>query len=353
MTRETLTPKERWLAVLRRETPDRLPMDYWGTGEATQNLMDYLHVNTVWEAYDALHIDGVVTVGPAYAGPPLAPGTDMYGCRIQTVDYGAGLYEETTYHPLAAYSTVEEIDAAYTWPAADWFDYTVIPDQVRERGDTHPIRGGGSEPFLTYCRLRGLEQAYMDLVDHPDIVAYCLDQLFDFCYENTVRIYEQLPGKVNITYVAEDFGSQESMLISPRLIRKIFIPRMKRMIDLAHSAGAYVFFHSDGAVRPIIPDMIAAGINVLNPIQWRCVGMEREGLKRDFGDQLIFHGAVDNQQTLPFGTVEDVRREVIENIAILGADSGYIIAPCHNIQPITPPENVVALYETGYASAWR
>jgi len=192
----------------------------------------------------------------------------------------------------------------------------------------------------------------MDLVLHPDIVHYCLDKLFELCYENTRRIYEAIPGKVMITYVAEDLGSQEDLLCSPDHIREFFLPRMKRMMDLAHSAGAYVFHHSDGAVRKIIPDMIEAGIDVLNPVQWRCKGMEREGLKRDFGDRVVFHGGVDNQYTLAFGSVEEVRREVIDDLRILGEGGGYILAPCHNIQAVGPPENVVAMYETGYEHGW-
>ena len=150
-----------------------------------------------------------------------------------------------------------------------------------------------------------------------------------------------------VSYVAEDFGSQENLLFSPRVIRDIFVPRMKRMIDLVHEAGAYVFFHSDGAIREIIPDMIAAGIDVLNPLQWRCTGMDRAGLKRDFGGQVVLHGGVDNQHTLAFGSVEDVRQEVIDNIRILGAGGGYFLAPCHNIQAVSPVENIVALYQTG------
>ncbi len=347
MSMASMTPKERWLAVLARDTPDRLPMDYWATPEATRIVMRHLGVATEREMFDRLHIDYLVNVGPRYVGPPLAPGTDIYGVQHRDVDYGTGLYSESISHPLATYTSIEEIEAAFTWPTADWFDYSVIPQQVRGQED-HAVRGGGSEPFLTYCTLRGLEQAYMDLAINPDIVAYCLDKLFDFAYENTTRIYEAIPGKVNVSYVAEDMGSQESLLFSPRQIRTFLIPRMKRMIDLAHSAGAYVFFHSDGAVRKIIPDMIAAGIDVLNPIQWRCAGMEREGLKRDFGSQIVFHGGVDNQQTLPFGSVDDVSDEVVANIEILGKGGGYIIAPCHNIQANTPPENVVTMYETGY-----
>jgi len=352
MPRETMTPKERWLAVLQRRPVDRLPMDYWGTAEATEALMAYLNVDDTRTMYEALNIDLLVTVGPEYVGPPLVDDKDMYGRRFKIVRYETGVYSECIEHPLAHFESVEEIEAAYTWPTADWFDYSGIPAQV-EGLDDYPVRGGGSEPFLTYCQLRGLEQAYMDLIINPDIVHYCLDQLFDFCYQNTLRIYEAIPSRVNVSYVAEDMGSQESLLFSPKQIRTFLIPRMKRMIDLAHGAGAFVFYHSDGAVRKIIPDMIEAGIDVLNPIQWRCKGMEREGLQRDFGDQVIFHGGVDNQQTLPFGTVEDVREEVRTNIEVLGASGGYIIAPCHNIQANTPPENIVAMYETGYELGWR
>jgi len=127
---------------------------------------------------------------------------------------------------------------------------------------------------------------------------------------------------------------------------------MKRMMDLTRQHGSYVMTHSDGAIRGIVPDLIEMGMQVLDPVQWRCRGMERHGLKRDFGAAVVFHGAMDNQRTLPFGTVQDVRREVIDNIRILGDGGGYILAPCHNIQPITPPENIVAMYETGYCEGW-
>lgn len=326
-------------------------MDYWATEEATQKLMAYLGCDTEDEMYAKLHIDKVVTVGPRYVGPPIPKDQDVYGARYRRVDYGTGVYTECIYHPLAQYETVEEIKENFVWPSPDWYDYSVIPDQIKGKED-YPIRGGGSEPFLVYCHLRGQEQAFMDLILNPEMVHYCLDQLFDFCYENTRRIYEQIPGKVMLTYVAEDMGSQESLLFSPAQIHEFLIPRMKRIIDLAHEAGAYVFHHSDGAIRPIIPDMIDAGIDILNPIQWRCRGMEREGLKRDFGDKLVFHGGVDNQQTLVFGSVDDVRQEVADNIRILGKGGGYILAPCHNIQAVSPPENIAAMYEAGYEYGW-
>jgi len=345
-----VTPKERWLAVLSGQKPDRLPMDYWATEEATAQVMKHLGCADEWQMVEKLHIDRVVALKPDYIGPPLADDGDMYGCRRQKISYsdGRGVYLECVYHPLAPYATVEEIADNYTWPSADWFDYSVLPAQIKGKED-YPIRGGGSEPFLIYKNLRGMEQAYIDLVENPEIVHYCLDQLFEFCYQHTTRIYEQLPGQIDLSYVAEDFGGQESLLFSPAMIKTFLIPRMKRMIDLAHQAGVYAFFHSDGAIREIIPAMIEAGIDILNPIQWRCPGMERAALKRDFGRQVVFHGGMDNQYTLPFGSVEAVQQEVIANIELLGQDGGYILAPCHNIQVVSPPENVVAMYEAGYA----
>lgn len=351
MARETMTSRERWLAVLRRERPDRLPTDYWATTEATDKLKAYLGCRTRYQALTKLHVDYVVTVGPTYAGPRLARNRDVYGCRYRRVSYGSGAYRECVYHPLAAFSSVSEIQRNYTWPDPDWWDYSDIARKARA-WSTQPLRGGGSEPFLLYKYLRGDEQAFIDLVLNPEIVHYCLGKMFDLAYENTRRIYEQIPGQVMITYVAEDMGGQDDLMISLKHIREFLLPGMKRIIDLAHQAGAYVFHHNDGACRAVIPDMIKLGIDVLNPIQWRSTGMDRVGLKRDFGDKLIFHGAVDNQFTLPFGTQDDVRQEVLDNMRILGAGGGYILAPCHNIQAVSPVQNIVAMYETAYEHGW-
>ena len=351
MPKESMTPRERWLAVLNRQKPDRVPMDYWATAEATKKLIQHLGCRTRRQALDRLHVDFVVTVGPRYVGPRLRRHTDVFGCKYRDIDYGSGVYGEIAHNPLAAFNSVEEIERNYTWPNPDWWDYREISDQVRGK-QKYPIRGGGSEPFLIYKNLRGDAQAFMDLIENPEIVHYCMGKLFDLAYESTRRIYEQIPGQVMITYVAEDMGAQTDLMFSPKQVREFLLPGMKRIIDLAHQAGAYVFHHNDGNCSRILPDMIALGIDVLNPIQWRCPGMEREKLKREFGDKLIFHGAVDNQYTLPFGTVDEVRQEVIDNLRILGEGGGYILAPCHNIQVVSPPENIVAMYETGYACGW-
>ena len=351
MPKETMSPRERWLAVLTRQTPDRVPMDYWATGEATAKLLQHLNCDHQ-EMLQRLHIDKPVGVGGRYIGPPPKDGENIWGLRHKSVDYGTGSYNEAINSPLARFNSITEIEANYQWPSPDHWDYSNLPDDIK--GKEHlPLQGGGSEPFLMYKQLRGQEQAFMDLIEHPDLVHYCLNKLFELAYQGTLRIFEAIPGKVLITYIAEDLGSQTGLLLSPAQIREFLLPMMKRMMDLTRQNGAFVFHHSDGAVRPILPEMIKAGIHVLNPVQWRCPGMEREGLKRDFGEQLVFHGAMDNQYTLPFGTVAEVRQEVLDNYRILAEGGGYILAPCHNIQSVGPAENIVAMYETGYEYGWR
>jgi len=120
---------------------------------------------------------------------------------------------------------------------------------------------------MIYKDLRGQEQALIDLVEHPDIVQYCLDILFELAYQNTLRTLETIPGKVTVTYIAEDLGGQTNLLISPHHIREFLFPGMKRMIDLTHSAGAYVFHHDDGNITRILPELVDLGIDILNPIQ--------------------------------------------------------------------------------------
>lgn len=326
-------------------------MDYWATLETTSMLRKYLGCRTAPQMLRRLNVDYVIKVEPRYVGPPLSRRADVFGCKFRFMHYGSGVYDECLYNPLADYESVEEIARHYQWPSPDWWDYSGISRQIKGK-EMYPIRGGGSEPFLTYKNLRGQEQAFIDLIENPEMVHYCLDRLFDLAYEKTARIYEQIPGKVMLTYVAEDMGGQNELMFSPAHIREFFLPGMKRMIDLAHQAGAFAFHHNDGNCRRIIPDMIEAGIDLLNPIQWRSTGMDRRELKRDFGDKVIFHGAMDNQHTLPFGSSAAVRQEVLENLSILGKGGGYILAPCHNIQPITPPENIVAMYEAGYEYGW-
>ena len=356
--KETMTSRERWLAVMRRERADRVPVDFEATGEAVQELLGHLGLPDLDTFLRRYHIDRPVCVEPRYVGPPLPSATDEFGCRSAPADHGTGVYYEVVSHPLASYRSVEEIEASYRWPSSDWYDFSVVPGQLAGAEERPVFRyfDSATEAFFLYIFLRGREQAYLDLLLHPDIAHCCLERIFALCYEKNLRLYETIPGRVDFTYISEDFGSQTGLLLSLQHIREFLLPGMKRLAELARQAGSYVYTHSDGAIREVIPDLIAIGVDMLDPIQWRCAGMERAALKRDFGDRLVFHGAMDNQQTLAFGTPDQVRAEVAENLAVLGQGGGYILAPCHALQAVGRPENAVAMYEAaqelGRRQAW-
>lgn len=199
--------------------------------------------------------------------------------------------------------------------------------------------------------MRGMERAFEDLILAPDIAHAALARIFAFHHEHLRRCFEIAQGRIDYFYLAEDLGSQTGPLMGLDTYRRFLLPHQTAMANLARRYGVRIFYHTDGAARIFLPDLIdVVGIDILNPIQWRCPGMEREALVRDFGDRVIFHGAVDNQRTLPFGSPDDVRREVRENIDLFSAGrtsktGRYICAPCHNIQPVTPTANILALYE--------
>ena len=341
-----MTPKERWLAIFAGDTPDRIPTDYWATDEVTSRLCADLGCRNLEELYTKLRVDGLVTIDPPRSDVhnPGDRGTDLWGLRRKLIDYGGGAYDEFDNHPLAGMTTLEELDS-YPWPSADDHDYEAYRDMLVHAPAHRMVRSGNFEPFLLYCALRGMELAMMDLVADPEFVMEALRRMFAYYFALAERTFEAGKGRIGVTYIAEDLGGQSSLLMSLPLIRKFFLPNQKKMADLARSYGIHVFYHTDGAVRTVIPDLLdVTGIELLNPIQWRCPGMEREGLVRDFGARLIFHGAMDNQQTLPFGGADAVRREVLENVEIFRG-ARWVCAPCHNLQPVTPTENIVAMYE--------
>ncbi len=345
-----MTPRERWEAVLRGERPDRVPCDYWGTGEITCRLKRDLKCATDCALWERLGVDKLVQLVPRH--PRATENTwhlqsffSVWHIGTRKVPYadGLGSYEEAVEHPLGNAASVRDVER-FDWPAPDEWDVSGLRSQAEEWRD-YPLLAGGSEMFYLYCRLRGMERALEDLISEPAIADCVLEHIGAFDLALTKRILDEVGGDVLLSYVAEDLGTQDSLLMSPRLFRRFLRPHMVRMIELVHSYGARAFHHDDGAMRPLLPELIEIGIDLLNPVQWRCRGMEREGLARDFGGQLVFHGGVDNQHTLPFGSSDDVRREVWDNIRIFRDTKGYIVAPCHNLQANTPTENVMALYE--------
>ena len=350
MTTSPMTARQRVLTLLRGRRPDRIPTDYWATAEFDARIKAELGCSDDEALWRKLHIDAPLRLAPRHLCEhhPDDPLADAWGVRTKRVEYGTGTYYEVDHCPLAQARSVQDVHA-FRWPSADDYDYTVITDALAADDGTRPVRAGIYEPFLIYCSMRGMEQSYEDLLLNPGIADAILGHLFEFHHEWNRRIFDAgcIDGqqRIDITYVAEDLGSQTGPLISLDLYRRFLRDNQRRMEDLARSHGIHVFYHTDGAAYLFINDLIdVVGIEVLNPIQWRCPGMEREKLVREFGSRIVFHGGMDNQQTLPFGTADDVVNEVKRNIEIFSS-ARWICAPCHNIQAVTPTRNVVAMYD--------
>jgi uroporphyrinogen decarboxylase len=345
-----MTPKERWHAFFNGGKLDHPLSDYWGTAEVTERLLTELGCSSEHALWKRLGVDKLVWVSAKH---PKAKEKTCYvqglfsvwkiGTRKIAYGNGEGTYLESVVHPLASINSIADLDS-YEWPNPEDWNIGELRADCQSWSD-HPVLLGSYEPFLLYCRLRGMEQAFQDLLEQPDFADALLDRIHSIHDRLLRRCLEEAADLINFMYVGEDLGTQESLLLSPALFRRFIKPRLKAMIELAHSFGVKAFHHDDGAIRRLIPELIEIGIDILNPIQWRCRGMDREGLARDFGAHVVFHGAVDNQQTLPFGTPEDVRRQVFENLEIFKECKGYVVAPCHNIQPNTPTVNILAMYE--------
>lgn len=344
-----MTPRERWLALFSGQRPDRVPCDYWATAEVTSRLRQELGSNSDRALWEKLKIDKCIHLAPRHL---LAKDDEwhidsvfpIWHVGTKAVAYQAeATYVETTFHPLAEAQTAADVEA-FAWPDPEEWDVSDLRKRCEEWAG-YPILGGTYEPFYLYCHLRGMEQALEDLVLNPEVLDVALERIYRIHEAIIRRTLEAAGDRIDFIYVAEDLGNQQSLLMSPASFRTFLKPRMARMINLVHSYGVRVFHHDDGAIRPLLPDLLEVGIDLLNPIQWRCHGMNREGLARDFGSCVVFHGGIDNQQTLPFGTPDEVKEEVAENLRIFRDCKGYIVAPCHNIQPNVPTENILALYQ--------
>jgi uroporphyrinogen decarboxylase len=191
----------------------------------------------------------------------------------------------------------------------------------------------------------GTERFLYDMAANPEIVHAIIRRMTAFYLELNSRFFSALKNKIDIHFWGNDFGTQKGLLISVQMWRDFYEESYRRLIELAHSFGLKVMIHSCGAVRDLLPVFSELGIDILDPVQTGAAGMEPEGLKRDFGEQLIFHGGIDTQKVLPNGREDEVKSHVREMIDILGRSGGYICCSSNNIQTDTPVKNVTAMYE--------
>ena len=343
-----MTPRERILAILDRKPADRTPADLWVTPEVLQSLRAHTGETDELAVYRALGLDKIAWVFPGYGSGRFDPnegnGQTMWGVPTRMIQAGLATYQEFGTPPLGAFDDIAQLDDYPLWPDPANFDYAGAKDWARKaRSFDFATIGPWISHFEIYCQMRGLENALMDVAAEPGFLEATLDRIDAIQTTMLERFLTDMGDLIDIVFISDDMGTQESLLISPAAWDRHFRHRLTRWCDLIHRHHKKVLFHTDGAARPLLPQIIACGVDILNPIQHICPGMDRAALQRDFGDQVIFHGGVDNQHILPFGSAEDVRRETRTCIETLGRDGGYICCSCHNVQAGTPVANVLAM----------
>jgi len=202
--------------------------------------------------------------------------------------------------------------------------------------------------LMNALQLRGYDQFFMDLVLDVPLAEKVMDRIMQCMKDMWTHYMEAVGPYVQLAYVTDDFGTQKSLMLSPRMFRDLIKPRWKEVIDHIKSLGdVKVMFHSDGAILPLLEDFVDMGVDILNPVQTSVEGLQdTSALKEAWGDRLCFHGAIDVQQMLPNASAEELEAEVALRVRDLGREGGYILAPCHNVGHDIPPGNIVTLFET-------
>jgi len=346
--------RERTFLALEHAAGDRIPIDFWASASMMNKIERSL--GTSYGAFlDRCDVDLRYIPGPRYIGPPLEGGRDIWGVERTTVEVqvagGTESYKEVARSPLAAMSSVDEIERYPHWPSPDAFDYSGIEaqcDQIHDAGRVVVFMGDRLNRVAQLkpaMYLRGLENTFFDLALRPEIIEAVIGKIRSFYLAYLERILEAAKDKIDIVLTGDDFGSQKGLLISPDTWRTVIAPGFQAYVALIKRYGARAMHHTCGSVVEIIPDLIACGLDVLQSIQPEAAGMSLPALKARFGRALCFHGGISIQRTMPFGTPDTIRAEVRAITETIGADGGYIYCTAHNVQADTSVENVQALLD--------
>lgn len=345
-----MTSKQRIETCLEHKQPDITPCGYVSTPEIDHRLMQYFETVSIDTVLDKLGVD-LRFVDAPYIGPELKTWQDgrfenYWGQIRKAVKNQVGTYYEAVEFPYSDFETISDVEQ-FKWPKADWFDYSGIESDCDKYKDRAIVFGapGNMDLINGIAYGRGVEKVMFDIAIEDPVGMACMEKRFECCYLRSEQALKQANGKIDILWIGDDYGSQNGLLMNPKVWRKLFFPKLKAMCDLGHKFGAKVMLHSCGSTRIIWQDLIEAGVDIYDTVQPEAHSMDPSELKAEFGDKICFHGTVSTQNTLPFGSVTEVESEVQCRINSVGKNGGFILAPAHNFQPDIPTENILAMYK--------
>lgn len=356
-----MTPRQRIQTALNHEPPDRTPTDGWFHHEVMDSLKQHYQTDDWSDVLAKLGIEGWAELSPEIVAGDRAeqdsslPGhasgqpavwldehtyEDVWGARFRMGDDGR--YRQWLSGPLEHAETPDDIAGYAMLREAQILEPEDYLQQVADLKQQELFVTGDLEnPFRRLWNLRGFENALMDYLANQEILETVYDSLYELYTDAALRMTR---AGVDMIKIVGDIAMQDRVIMGPDLWRQFDKPRMGGLIDACRQVRSDVvfFFHSDGKLTDLVDDMVEIGINVLNPIQPEC--MDPAEVKQRWGDRITLHGCISIQKTLPFGSPDDVRREVEDLIRTCGMDGGLILMPSNVIQPDTSVENIIACY---------
>jgi len=368
-----LNPRERVLRTINFKEPDRVPIDFGGTivtsitRKAYSDLVKYFN----WRDLDkpeTMEICQDIVI-------PAEQIKEFFGADLRRValrtpsswklvidaddsfinEWGIKFKRFGHYYDIVEFPIKEpsvEILEKYPWPdPTDRARYAGLEEEAKalhDAGNYAVIADMFTAGvFFHAMRMRGFEQFMGDLAMRPQFAIALMEKLVEI-YEEFYKYYLEAIGKyIDIVAVADDLGTQTGPMLSPRMYREMIKPLHKRLYSyIKNRTNAKLLMHSDGAIEPLIGDLIDVGVDILDPIQTSAQDMVPSALKKKYGSKIVFYGAIDVQTVLSQGTPEDVENEVYRMIDALGQGGGYVLGATHNIQPDCPPANVVKMYRS-------
>lgn len=331
-----LTRKERMRRALRREPVDHLPFQTSFTGAMGRRLAEHFGIPAA-ELPDRLG-NHLLRVDIAHARRMNDDGFIEYDW------WGAGWDTRTEgyWHAFAPLGSSLDLDG-YTWPDPDAADLLENARQsvAAQGADYFVAPNFGMCLFERAWSLRGFDALLMDMADRPDWVADLLDRITEIQIRLARRF---VAADVDCGYFGDDYGAQRSMLFSPRLWRRLIKPRLARMFAIFSGAGLPVILHSDGDIKPILPDLVEIGATTLNPVQPEV--MDHAWLEREYGQKLSFYGGISTQSVMPRGDKKEIRKAALECARLLApSGTGLVLGPSHRMQSDIPAESVDAMLE--------
>jgi uroporphyrinogen decarboxylase len=349
-----MNSRDRTFLALAHRPGDRIPIDFWATTAVAQQL-ETTRGKPYTAFLDDFDVDLRYIQGPTYIGPRLEQGQDIWGVKRAAVVVGSGhrseSYSEVSVAPLSGAECPGDVEAYDHWPDPDMFDYDVVGEQcdaIQQENRVVVFMGDRLNRIAQLkpaMYLRGAENIFLDTAANPAIAETVFRKIREFYLGYLDRILLTAEGRVDIVLTGDDFGAQNGLLISAGMWREFIKPGFAGYIDLIKRHHAMAMHHTCGSVVEIVPDMIECGLDILQSIQPEANGMSLANLKKLFGTNICFHGGVSIQKTMPYGSRDEIRREIKSIADIAKQDGGYIFCTSHNIQADTPVENIMALME--------